>query len=271
MNPGRRGRSVTGPAGPLLRAVRRRFAEQAPPLSPSADGRPAQPACRAFRRGVPARHARRLRRPCSQTRQLVADATACATIMGTYKHRQRTAWFTWQRDISKWFITSAGRVAARRGPQGADPARRCRPSFARSRVPGAGSGARSVDLWASASTPPDLRRILLWEGSAGTPAQGLERSLLQQSKNPLTDAGRTGASPLRKLVPYGASCAHPDDFRPKHSKTSRTRRRRASYPAGAGGRDREHGTDRLLVKLGPQHPSNTHLTHDGHAGRRGDV
>lgn len=106
------------------------------------------------------------------------------------------------------------------------------------------------------SKHPDLRRILTWEGFAGHPLQkDWKEPYFEEEAKPFKSRWPNGkAARAEDSNPFEDNIQYPDDFDPESWTPSGDE---ALYKAMR----REHGidseleTDRMIINLGPQHPS----------------
>jgi len=107
---------------------------------------------------------------------------------------------------------------------------------------------------------PDLRRILMWEGFAGHPLRkDWKEAYFEQEQKPF-DSRWPGGHVRRaeELVPYGRNVKYPDDFSPDAydgENLADAAAVRSLTSLGPGVDVEQEGTDRVVVNLGPQHPS----------------
>lgn len=105
---------------------------------------------------------------------------------------------------------------------------------------------------------PDLRRILLWEGFAGHPLRkDWKEAYYEQEQKPF-DSRWPGGHVRRseELVPYGRNVRYPEGFSPEAYEDIQDEAQARVLSSMAPGVEIEStATDRLIVNLGPQHPS----------------
>ncbi len=107
---------------------------------------------------------------------------------------------------------------------------------------------------------PDLRRILMWEGFAGHPLRkDWKEAYFEQEQKPFDSRWPGGyVRRAEELVPYGRNVRYPDDFSPDaydDENLADAAAVRSLTSLGPGVDIEQEGTDRVVVNLGPQHPS----------------
>jgi NADH-quinone oxidoreductase subunit C/D len=103
---------------------------------------------------------------------------------------------------------------------------------------------------------PNLKRILLWEGFAGHPLRkDWKEAYYEQDQKPFESRWPSGhVSRAEEKNPFGKNVKYPDDF---SLDTFKPEGENSNYEGFGLGVSVEEGlqTDRLIVNLGPHHPS----------------
>jgi len=107
---------------------------------------------------------------------------------------------------------------------------------------------------------PDLRRILTWEGFAGHPLRkDWKEAYFEQDQKPFDSRWPGGhVHRAEEFVPYGRNVRYPEDFSPEDydiENLADAAAVRSLTSLAPGVEIEQEGTDRLIVNLGPQHPS----------------